>query len=197
MADEPAPLQLLARALDQAGQLVAGTGPDQSALPTPCRSWSVHQLVAHLVRDVGNFATAAGGGQPDYSRPLADLSEDWSADLAAARGELDRAWSAADLESNVPGMGGAEVPLVSRADQQIAELAVHSWDLARATAQGEDLDPAVAEHGLRWGKRNLAPQFRGAEGEGKAFGEEVIVPDDAPPYERLAGWFGRDPRWAP
>ncbi len=93
-------------------------------------------------------------------------------------------------------MGGTEVPLVSRADQQITELAVHSWDLARATAQSEDLDPAVAEYGLGWAKRNLAPQFRGTEVEGKAFGEEVTVPDDAPPYERLAGWFGRDPRWS-
>ena len=27
------------------------------------------------------------------------------------------------------------------------------------------------------------------------FGVEVPVPDDAPVYDRLAGWFGRDPGW--
>ena len=27
------------------------------------------------------------------------------------------------------------------------------------------------------------------------FGVEVPVPDDAPVYDRLAGWFGRDPDW--
>ena len=43
-------------------------------------------------------------------------------------------------------------------------------------------------------RRMLQPQIRG---EGKAFGEEVPVPEDAPAYERLAGWFGRDPYWRP
>jgi hypothetical protein len=29
------------------------------------------------------------------------------------------------------------------------------------------------------------------------FEAEVPVPEDAPVYDRLAGWFGRDPGWAP
>ena len=29
------------------------------------------------------------------------------------------------------------------------------------------------------------------------FGLEVPVPEDAPVYDRLAGWFGRDPGWTP
>jgi hypothetical protein len=40
----------------------------------------------------------------------------------------------------------------------------------------------------------LRPEFRGPD---KAFGVEVPVPDDAPVYDRLAGWFGRDPGWTP
>jgi hypothetical protein len=35
-------------------------------------------------------------------------------------------------------------------------------------------------------------EFRGPD---KAFGVEVPVADDAPVYDRLAGWFGRDPGW--
>ena len=53
----------------------------------------------------------------------------------------------------------------------------------------------MAAYGLRWAKQNLAPQFRGSESEGKAFAAEVPVAADAPVYERVAGWFGRDPRW--
>ena len=40
----------------------------------------------------------------------------------------------------------------------------------------------------------LRPEFRGPD---KAFGLEVPVSPDTPAYDRLAGWFGRDPGWAP
>ena len=88
---------------------------------------------------------------------------------------------------------GGEAPLRLRADQQIAELAMHDWDLARATGQPAELEPALADHALRWSRGMLRPEFRGP---GKAFGVELPVPDDAPAYERLAGWFGRDPGFA-
>jgi hypothetical protein len=40
--------------------------------------------------------------------------------------------------------------------------------------------------------QNLKPQFRGDEESGRAFGPKVPVPDDAPLYDRLAAFFGRD-----
>jgi uncharacterized protein (TIGR03086 family) len=88
---------------------------------------------------------------------------------------------------------GREAPLRARADQQITELAVHDWDLARATGQQlGGLDPALAEHALNWSRGMLRPEFRGPD---KYVGVEVPVADDAPVYDRLAGWFGRDPGW--
>jgi uncharacterized protein (TIGR03086 family) len=196
MAQEPESLDLLSRALDQSENLIAGVRPSQADLPTPCRSWTVRQLVGHLVRNLVNFAAAARGEQPDYGTSIAEIGNDWPEAFTSARRGLDRAWSAADLQASVPSMGGGEAALVSRADQQVTEIAVHSWNLARATGQGEDLDVEVGEHGLAWATRNLGRQFRGSEEAGKAFAEEVPVPADAPVYERLAGWFGRDPRWA-
>lgn len=195
MANDSEPLVLLSRALDQVGELIAGTRPDQAELPTPCRSWPVSRLVVHVVTDLGNFATAVRGGQPDWSKS-AEVGNDWAAAFAAGRQDLDEAWAKADLESRVPTMGGGTAPLLGKADQQIAEFAVHGWDIARATGQNEDLDADAAEFGLRWAKQNLSPQFRGPEDEGKAFGHEVPVPEDAPASERLAGCFGRDPRWS-
>ncbi|MBJ7594221.1 MAG: TIGR03086 family protein [Candidatus Dormibacteraeota bacterium] len=195
MADQPQPLQLLSRGLDQAQRLIAATTPEQAALPTPCRSWTVRHLVEHLINDPGNFAAAVRGEKPAWGGPTGNLGDDWAGSFASSRHQLDAAWESADLKSLVPSMGG-EAPLLSRVDQQIAEFAVHAWDLARATGQSEDLDPEVAEHGLRWATQNLKAQFRGPEDEGKAFGAEVPVADTAPVYERLAGWFGRDPRWS-
>ena len=84
--------------------------------------------------------------------------------------------------------------MLGRADQQIAELAVHGWDLARATGQSIDLlDPDIAQHALAWSQRMLRPEHRGP---GRALGAEVPVAEDAPIQDRLAGWFGRDPQWA-
>ena len=188
MADQAEPLRLLARALDQAADLIKGIKPEQADLRTPCRSWTVHHLVAHLVADLGNFAARVRGEKPDWGRQTTEIGDDWAGAFATARRGLDDAWAR-------PETGGAENPPAT-VDQQLAELGVHAWDLARATGQSEDLDPDVADHGLRWARQNLAPQFRGSEEDGKAFGEEVPVAADAPVYERLAGWFGRDPAWS-
>jgi uncharacterized protein (TIGR03086 family) len=191
------PLVLLARALDEVGRLIAGTRGEQADLPTPCASWTVGQLAGHVMSDLDNFATAVRGGKPDWSRPPASPGDDWPALFAARRSDLDDAWAGADLTARVPTMTGADAPLLSRADQQIAELAVHGWDLARATGQRSELDGAVAEHGLGWARRNLKPEFRGREDEHKAFGPEVPIAADAPALDRLAAWFGRDPAVAP
>jgi hypothetical protein len=78
--------------------------------------------------------------------------------------------------------------------QQIADLAVHGWDIAKATGQPTDLDPEVGQLALDWGRENLKPEFRGDEASGRSFGPEVAVAADAPLYDRLAGFFGRDPR---
>jgi uncharacterized protein (TIGR03086 family) len=195
MATENDRLALLRRALDQTGELIAGTRREQADQPTPCRSWTVGDLIGHLVIDLDNFSARVTGSAPDWSK-AAEVGDDWVGAFASGRELLDAAWASADLQSELPAMGGGTAPVLSRADQQIAELAVHGWDLARATGQSEDLDAEVGEHGLRWAKQNLSTQFRGSEDEGKVFGEEVPVPDGAPVYERLAGWFGRDPAWS-
>jgi hypothetical protein len=86
------------------------------------------------------------------------------------------------------------LPTPWRLGQQITDLAVHGWDVAKATGQSTDLDPEVGRLALDWGRENLKPEFRGDEASGQSFGFEVAVADDAPLYDRLAAFFGRDPR---
>jgi uncharacterized protein (TIGR03086 family) len=193
MTDDAQPLLLLAKALDELDRLLAGTRSDQAGLPTPCASWTVHQLVGHVITGLGNFATAASGGTPQWGRAPEPLGDDWHAAFDRARTDLDNAWAAADLTARVPTLDGGAAPLLARADQQIAELAVHGWDLARATGQSSELDSAAAEYALHWARQNLRPEFRGPEEEHKGFGLEVTIAADAPAIDRLAAWFGRDP----
>src|SRR6185312_4449573 len=188
-------LALLERALDQTAAIITAIPPGQAGLPTPCPGWDVRTLVRHLVgQDLRNFLTSVRGETADWRAPADELGDDWAAEFRDRAGPLRAAWRAADLGQPIAMPGGGEAPLRGRADQQIAELATHDWDLVKATGQRADLDPALAEHALDWSHQVLRPEFRGPD---KAFGLEVPVSPDAPAYDRLAGWFGRDPGWTP
>lgn len=186
---------LVGRALDQTAAIIAGIGAGQAALPTPCADWDVRALVRHLVgQDLRNFTIAARGETADWQAPAEDVGEDWAAAFRDRATQLMAVWRAADLDQAVAMPGGGHATLHGRASQQVAELAVHGWDLVRATGQRASLDPQLAAHALDWSHRMLQPEARGP---GRAFGLEVPVPPDAPIYDRLAGWFGRDPGWTP
>jgi uncharacterized protein (TIGR03086 family) len=188
-------LGLVGQALDQTGAIIAAIPARQAGLATPCPAWDVRALVRHVVgQGLRNFLVSARGETADWQLPADELGADWAADFSAAAAQLMDVWRAADLDRLVTTPGGGQAPLRGRADQQIAELAVHGWDLARATGQQAELDPPLARHALSWSQQMLRPEFRGPD---KAFGPEVAVPADAPIYQRLAGWFGRDPEWTP
>ena len=188
-------LGLVARALDQTDAIIAAIPARQAGLATPCPAWDVRALVRHVVgQGLRNLLVSARGQTADWQLPADELGEDWAAEFRASAARLTDVWQAANLDRPVPMPGGGQTPLRGRADQQIAELAMHGWDLARATGQQAGLDPALARHALSWSEQMLRPEFRGPD---KAFGPEVAVPADAPIYQRLAGWFGRDPEWVP
>jgi uncharacterized protein (TIGR03086 family) len=188
-------VDLVRRALEQTAAIISAIPASQSGLATPCPAWDVRALVGHLTgQDLRNFLLSARGQTADWQAPADDIGEDWAAAFGDRAARLLAVWRAADLDQLTAMPGGEQVPLRGRADQQITELAVHDWDLVKATGQHADLDPALAEHALSWSQRMLRPEFRGP---GKAFGHEVAVAPDAPVYQRLAGWFGRDPHWAP
>ncbi|MCG6498272.1 TIGR03086 family metal-binding protein [Kitasatospora sp. A2-31] len=190
------PIELLARALAQTAGLIDGVGTELAGHPTPCRSWDVGDLISHLVFDLRQFAVRANGGNPDWSLSFERIEDDWLHVFEAGAEELVAAWrGAGDLDGVIELPGGAEVPARFPLDQQIAEFAVHGWDLAHATGQStEGLDHEVARASLAWARAALRPEFRGSEEENHAFGPEVSVAEDAPLYDRLAAFFGRDPQ---
>ena len=186
---------LLGRALDQAAAVISAIPAAQGQLATPCPGWDVRALVQHLIgQDLRNFMIAVRGAAADWQAPADELGADWAEAFQARARQLLALWRAADPDEPIDLPGGGQVPLRSRADQQITELTVHAWDLVKATGQHDDLDPVLAEHALAWSHQMLRPESRGP---GRAFGPEIPVPPDAPAYDRLAGWFGRDPGWTP
>jgi uncharacterized protein (TIGR03086 family) len=186
------PLALLSRALDQAGTVVSRVRPEQAALPTPCRSWDVRALVNHLVNDVRMFTVVARGGTRDGEEK--DLiGDDWSSAYRQTAASLLAVWQRPGAMDRTLRLPFGEVPASWQVYQVISDVAMHAWDVAKATGQPTEMDPEVGRVALEWGRENLTPEFRGDEASGKAFGPEVPVPDDAPIYDRLAGFFGRHP----
>jgi uncharacterized protein (TIGR03086 family) len=186
-------LPLLSRALDQTDVIISRVTPDQAALPTPDRAWNVRQLVNHTVHDVQQFIASASGAWWEPS--AADvIGDDWSGAYRKAADDLLAAWNLPGALERSLDLPVGEFPAEWRIGQQISDLAVHGWDIAVATGQStKGLDPEIATFSLEWAQQNLMPQFRGDEASGKAFGPKVSCPDDAPIYDRLAAFFGRDP----
>lgn len=191
MTGDPDPIDQLSRALDQTGAIISPVQPDQATLPTPCSSWDVRGLGNHVVRDVQQFTARAIG--EEWELQEADLVYDDSQD--AYRQEADSllaAWQRGGIDRMVE-LPMGEVPATWLVGQQIADIIVHAWDLAKATGQPVDFDPELVQLSLDWAQQNLKPEFRGDEASGRVFGPEVSVPPKAPLHDRLAGFVGRDP----
>jgi hypothetical protein len=153
---------LLRRAVDQLDRLIAGIRPDQGGDLTPCASWDVDTLVAHVVAQTWQFADAPATGG---FRAAGDA-------LLARRPERSDPW---------------------QITRQTVELATHAWDIAKATGQPTDLDPEVGRVALDFARANIKLEHRGDEASGAFMGPEAAVAADAPVYDRLAAFMGRDP----
>ncbi|MDF1606383.1 TIGR03086 family metal-binding protein [Nocardioides sp. YIM 152315] len=171
-------VRVLAKALDQAGDVLDQVHPNLLARPTPCGDWDVAALADHLIAAPGKFLTMMRGGEPDWSAPAAHVGEGWGPAFRASGDDLIHAWH--------EGVGDAPVS----ADWQTAEVAVHTWDLATAIgARVDRLDQEVADRGLAFMRANLT-----ADNRGPAFGAEQTASDDAGSYQRLAAYAGRTVR---
>lgn len=168
---------MLSRALDQCGDVIADIHPDQLTMPSTCSEWDVGRLVSHVVADPRHFLEMLGGGSPDWSdEPDRVLYP--AATFRSAADDLIHHWHQAGDEADP-----------NRVDMQTAEFAVHTWDLATATAQTVHLgrlDPDVAERALAFLSASLTDENRGT-----AFGPPRKAPGGGSAYERLAAYAGR------
>ena len=190
--DHDAAIALVAAALDQAGEILARVRPEQAALPTPCASWNVRDLVEHIVDEIHQFALVTAGGTRGKTLPL--TTGDWPAAYREQADALLAAWRSPGAFDRTIVFPFAEMPAAWTIDQQVSELVIHAWDLAKATGQPTELDRALGEHVLAWSAGVLTAEVRGSESDGMHIGPEVSVGADASVYDRLAALGGRDPR---
>jgi uncharacterized protein (TIGR03086 family) len=180
----------LAPAAEQIAALAGGVREEQFADPTPCPDWSVAVILNHLITLTDAFTDGARKRpRPEAPEPTADLPAGWRDLLRARLDGLVQAWrdpAAWSGEATV----GVTLPADLTAATVADELVVHGWDLARATGQPYQPDPALVQAAL-----GFAEKF--ADLEGGPFGPSVPVAADAAPFDRLLGRTGRDRDWTP
>lgn len=170
------PVDQLAQALGQAGRALDTVTEDNLDNPTPCSDWTVRQLAEHVAVGPARWVQMMRGEEVDWAASPDIADGDYASTFRAGADEL------VAVMRDAPDAGG-------RSAFQVAEYAVHSWDLTQGTGADVELDDSLAETGLAAMQGGLTDENRKG-----AFGSEVTVPADATPYERLAAFAGRNPR---
>lgn len=184
----------LAAAQRWACDLTADLGADQLDRPTPCAEFDVRALLEHLfgcgIR-THRYATDRAVGDAPATVPLS--SDDPAAVAAGLRRLCERGeaawaeWSAEDLGAQTVTGPFGTVPAGASVGIMASEFLVHAWDLAVATDQPSEADPAVAATLLRVMQQALPGEGQRAD---VPFADPVPPAEGAGPTERLANWTG-------
>lgn len=170
---------------------VARVGPAHLELPTPCAQWSVAQLLTHIAATTITYTAIVTDTPPSEGSGASDPPDGAGFEELAERARA--AWSipgALEREYAYRFLGAA--PGHRILGIHVADLLLHSWDLARATGQDDTIDADCARFALAVHQREFTDERRD-----QYFGAATAVPCDAGPQRVLLARSGRDHRWLP
>ncbi|HZJ26300.1 MAG TPA: TIGR03086 family metal-binding protein [Acidimicrobiia bacterium] len=178
------------------GGLVANVTDEALARPTPCRDYTLGDLIEHVGGlSVGLAAAAEKRTVAGASGPSGDagrLGDDWRTRIPRDLLGLAGSWRNPDAWSGMTQAGGIDLPGNICGLVTLDELVVHGWDVARASGQPYACDAAT----LTTIRGFLAGFDTPDVAEGGPFGPPVPVADDAPLVDQVVGLAGRDPGWS-
>jgi uncharacterized protein (TIGR03086 family) len=186
----------MAAAAAEAARVVNGV-PDTATMdaPTPCNDWDLRTLLNHLI-----LWTAYSAERRAHGESVAEdlMSKDFTADpgfredYARQIGQAVRAWADPKAWAGEIGVMGDATPAADVGAMLVMEMALHGWDVARATGQEYVLDEAAAEAVLD-SVEAQAELFRKYQG----FADAIQAPGNATAFDRALSLSGRDPNWKP
>lgn len=157
--------------------------------PTPCTEFDVATLGRHLVATVTRAAVVGEGGDFSTIPVLADAHD--ARAYAAAVSRAEAAWADDDKLTRPVTVPWGQVPGAGALWGYLNEALVHGWDLAVATGQPAEADPAIVSPVLVAVKGFLPEHIR--SDATVPFGPVVPPRDGAGVTEQLANWSGRAP----
>ena len=185
----------MAAAAAETARVVSGAPAGAHTLnaPTPCQDWDLRTLLNHTILWTSYSAERRAHGE-SVAEDL--MSKDFTADpgfredYAEQIGKAVSAWEDPQAWAGDRNVMGTATPAADVGAMLIMEMALHGWDVARATGQDYHAGDALAEV-LEDTVQAQAELFRKYQG----FADVVAVPDDATAFDRALALSGRDPNW--
>jgi uncharacterized protein (TIGR03086 family) len=189
VTNQPDPIAMLEQIYEHTERVLAEVRPEQYPLPTPCTEWNVRQLLNHMIGSVHGMASAVAGEAPTAGDPpdfMATSDPAGQFRLAAERSLA--AWRGDGALDGPVRLGPLEMPGHAALELNKIDILTHSWDVGEAIGAARSVDPSVAEAVLAAAHLMIADEMRGA-----MFAPEVAIAQDAPAFDRLAAFLGRQP----
>lgn len=198
------PRLLFAAASRTVGDLIATIDDKELGLPTPCHAFDVAGLLGHLDIVMRRVVALAEGTDPMALPETVPLPADgWHANWLRQMDNVATAWADSETLDRTMTLPWASGPGSMLLGTYVAELTVHTWDLAHtlgrpAAFQEAVLDAAMASYLLVLPEANrderfdAVRQYMPADWE-PPFHNAIDMPDDAPTIDRIVAWTGRQP----
>jgi uncharacterized protein (TIGR03086 family) len=178
---------LLERAVSYALGTVQAVDPDALPAPTPCGNWDLSALLHHvnesldLLHDcIDTAAVGATAGAQPTTDPLAVFR--------ARATHLIGAFSGRRPTRQVVLAGGYPLAIGAVVTTGALEIAVHGWDISRATHEARPIPSELASD-LLW----VCPLFTLDARHHRLFAPPVPVPPTGSVSDQLVAFLGRDP----
>jgi uncharacterized protein (TIGR03086 family) len=182
--------ELILDALAAFGARVRAVPTDGWDAPTPCREWTVRDLVNHLVGEHLWVAHLLRGESLEdvgdrYDGDL--VGEDPAAAWSAAEASSSAAWKALASPDQPVTVSSGQTSAEAYAEEMLLDLVVHGWDLAKGAGQDEAMDPAALAHLLPFVTANV-DSWKDA-----GIFAPPVQTASTDPQDRLLALLGRDP----
>jgi uncharacterized protein (TIGR03086 family) len=187
--------KLMQAVCDSTERFVAHVGPTQFELPTPCSEWTVRELLNHLVGTLHLCAALLNDEMPPMNAgpdqaPTQDLiGDDPARAYCSGVGPLVAA-TTPDAVGRAHATPLGDMPGMALAGFAALDVLVHGWDLAKATGQTPDIDPALAQPLLEFALQFISDDMTT---RGPRIGPKVTPPRDADAMVQLVAYMGRTP----
>jgi uncharacterized protein (TIGR03086 family) len=161
---------------------------DDLARPTNCPDWDVRALLNHTLG--GSLMYIGANEGQTLAEDGGDVASDDPAAAVAAIGAQNLAsWRSPGALEGDRVYPWATMPAPFGLISNVTEVAVHSWDIAKATGQVATIDPDVAQVAYDFYQHVPMDDLR-AHG---VYGPEFPVDGSAPVQDRLLAFLSREP----